>query len=108
MTAMMTQGTQSSGPSLREQLGSTRHNKVVRQLRHFVENLERDMHPEPWTNLSGPMVLVLADVCDALGLSDDERAVVLGVAGEQALAEALEIRPVLTPLSALTGEVQDG
>ncbi len=52
------------------------------------------MKPEPWTALEAPMALTLAEVCGALGLSERERARVLGTEGERMLAEVIESRPV--------------
>ncbi|GAG08478.1 unnamed protein product [marine sediment metagenome] len=63
-------------------------------MRGFRESLECDMVPERWTELIGPMVLLLADVCDALRLDERERASVLGVIGEEALAGYVESRSV--------------
>lgn len=91
------------GPSLRERLerwiAEQHHKTVIDRLRRFREGLERDMQPESWTELEAPMVLLLADVCDALGLSEGERATILGTEGVLALAENLEtrIRPVPSP-----------
>ena len=57
------------------------------------------MEPEPWTALDASMPLVLADVCDALGLDEGERTTVLGAEGVLALADILKarVRPVLKP-----------
>lgn len=91
------------GPSLRERLerwvAEVHHKGVIARLRHFREQLERDMAPEPWMALEAPMVLLLSDLCDALGLNEGERAGVLGVEGVLALADTLEtrIRPVPKP-----------
>lgn len=82
------------GPSLRERIGSNlrkrvghflagRHHKAtVARLRHFREELEAGLQPEPWTTLETSAVTLLADVCDALLLSPDEKAEVLGPQGE--------------------------
>ena len=91
------------GPSLKERLGrwiaKQHHKAVIDRLRSLREGVERDMQPEPWTALEAPMVLLLADVCNALGLTEGERAIVLGQEGTQALAENLEtrVRPVSGP-----------
>jgi hypothetical protein len=91
------------GPSLRERLerwiAEQHHKAVIDRLRRFREGLERDMQPESWTDLEAPMVLLLADVCDALGLSEGERATILGTEGVLALTENLEtkVRPVSGP-----------
>jgi hypothetical protein len=86
------------GPSLREHIGrritAKRPNDVVGQLQRFREKLDRDMMLEPWTNLDGPVVLVLADICDALGLSERDRAAVLGSDGEQTLVRLVHMRRV--------------
>ena len=58
------------GPSLKERLErwiAQQHlEAVIDRLRCLREGLESDMKPEPWTALEAPMVLLLADVCDAL------------------------------------------
>lgn len=92
-----------TGPSLRERL---EYRATVSRLRRFREQLEREMAPEPWTVLEAPMVLLLSDVCDALGLDEAERAAILGRDGEQALADILEERPVIHRLPALLNERQ--
>jgi len=69
--------------------GNSNHHSTASLLRCFREELERDMEPKPWTNLEAPMALLLSNVCDALGLSEKERAAVLGQQGERALAEIL-------------------
>jgi hypothetical protein len=95
------------GPSLRERLHrwivAVHHRGIVTRLRHFRQQLETDMAPEPWTTLKAPMMLLLADVCEALALSDDERAKVFGQQGEQALAGFLESRPVFPLQNPLNG-----
>jgi len=89
------------GPSLRERLerriAAAHHRAVIARLRRFREQLERRMEPEPWTNLEGPAVLLLADVCDALAFTKEERTEVLGQDGERALADILEARPFRIP-----------
>lgn len=86
------------GPSLRERLerrvAAEHHRAVIARLRGFREHLERDMEPEPWTLLEAPMVLLMSDLCAALGLNEAERTEVLGQAGETALADVLEERPL--------------
>ena len=73
------------GPSLRERLerkiAGVHHREVVARLRRFREGIERDMEPEPWTALEAPMVVMLADLCDGLGLDYREKAMVLGAEG---------------------------
>ena len=91
------------GPSLRERverrIAAAHHEAVVVRLRRFREQLERDMEPEPLAALEAPLVLILADLCDALGLDEAERAQVLGAEGVMALADMLEtrIRPIPSP-----------
>lgn len=70
---------------------------VVARLTRLRERLEQDMAPEPWTDLRGPMVLLLADVCEALGLDAAERLAVLGTEGEQALTGLMETCLVVLP-----------
>ncbi len=83
------------GPSLLERLdrliARQHHRAVVARLRHFRETLQADMSPEePWTVLTAPLVLTLADICDALYLNEAEKAEVLGERGQNAVAEVLE------------------
>jgi hypothetical protein len=91
------------GPSLRQRIerwiAAAHHKAMVSRLHRFREGLERDMKPEPWTVLEAPMPLIIADLCDALGLDERERATVLGVEGALALADTLEtaVRPVPSP-----------
>ena len=91
------------GPSLRERLeqriAGAHHRAVIARLRCFREGLEREMRPESWLNLEAPLVVILADLCDALGLDEGERARVLGYNGVLALSDILEtrIRPVPSP-----------
>jgi hypothetical protein len=78
--------------SLREQLGhalAQRH--VVAGLRRFRQQLEKDMAPQEWTTLEAPALLLLADLCEAMSLSEQQRATVMGQRGEHALREALEV-----------------
>lgn len=91
------------GPSLRERLerrlAAAHHKLVLARLSRFREDLERQMRPESWLDLEAPLVAILADLCDALGLDEAERAGVLGCDGVLALADILDtpIRPVLQP-----------
>ncbi len=75
------------GPSLRERaeqfVTGKRHKAVVNRLRRFREELEAEMTPEPWTMLEAPAVTFLADICDALHLTANEKAEVLGAEGQQ-------------------------
>jgi hypothetical protein len=85
-------------PSLRQTLerwiAAAHHRAVVARLRRFREKLESDMAPERWTVLEAPTVVILADACNALALTEEERATILGPDGERALAGILESRPV--------------
>jgi hypothetical protein len=52
------------------------------------------MKPESWTALEAPVVLLLAEVCGALGLSERERARAIGTEGERMLAKVIESHSV--------------
>jgi hypothetical protein len=78
-------------------VGAQHHKAVIARLRRFREGLEGDAEPERWTLLEGPAVLLLADVCDALALTEEEQAEVLGQDGERTLADTLEARPFRIP-----------
>lgn len=92
-----------TGPSLREKverwIAGTHHNAVVGRLRRFRERVQKDMSPEPWTLLECPLVVILSDLADVLGLDEAEKVKVLGGDGLASLAEMLEIgvRPVPAP-----------
>jgi hypothetical protein len=90
-----------TGPSLAERwarrVAARHHRNVITRLAHFREAVAADMAPEPWTMSDAPMVLTLADVCDALGLDEQEKALVLGESGQAALAEILESRVAVHP-----------
>lgn len=77
------------GPNLHEWLerwiAAAHHEAVISRLRCFREGLEHDMAPEQWTVLRCPAVLLLSDVCDALGLLEEEKASILGLEGMVAL-----------------------
>jgi hypothetical protein len=66
--------------------------EIVSCLQRFRQALEKDMAPEPWTDLDAPIFALLADVCGALGLDAKEQAFVLGELGQQALTNVLEAR----------------
>jgi predicted HTH transcriptional regulator len=87
-----------TGPSLKERIGrriaAAHHRTVLNKLRRFREELEREMEPVSWTELEAPMVTLVADVCDALALTEEERADILGQEGERALTEFLASRPI--------------
>ncbi len=87
------------GPSLQERaeqfIAGKHHQAVVNRLRRFREELEAGTSPEPWTTLEAPAVTFLADICDTLHLTADEKAEVLGSDGQQAQDDILieQIRP---------------
>ena len=87
------------GPSLRERaeqfIAERHHQAVVNRLRRFREELEAGTEPEPWTTLEAPAVTFLADICDALHLTTNEKAEVLGTVGQRAQDNILaeQIRP---------------
>lgn len=68
---------------------------ITGQLQRFRDGLERDMAPESWTALDAPVVLFLADMCDALELNKEEKAAVLGIKGTLALKK--KSRPTFAP-----------
>ncbi len=79
-----------------EQFVAGQHHKVVvTQLCQYRERLEAGMEPESWTTLETLAVTFLADVCDALCLTESEKARVLGQSGETTLTGMLESRPML-------------
>ncbi|MBL7063541.1 MAG: hypothetical protein ISS49_04935 [Anaerolineae bacterium] len=90
-----------TGPPLKTRLewwiARWHHRITIARLRHFRRMLEQDMAPEEWTLLEAPAVLLLAEVCNTLALSEEERADVLGPQGVRALAEILESRAGLGP-----------
>jgi predicted HTH transcriptional regulator len=87
------------GPSWRERaeqfVARQHHHAVVNRLRRFREGLEAGMEPEPWTTIEAPAVTFLADICDALHLTANEKAEVLGAEGQQAQDDILaeRVRP---------------
>lgn len=94
------------GPSLVEQLErwltAAQHRAVVVRLRQFREELAEGLaDEESWTDLVVPLPLILADICDALALTEAEKAAVLGQTGQGALAEVLETRVTLRPTTVL-------
>lgn len=72
-----------TGPSLAERIG---HKSVMSRLTELRERIEADMLPEPIGALNVSVVVLLADVCEALGLDESETARVLGREGTAALA----------------------
>ena len=71
---------------------------IVPQLTRFREALAAGIAPEPWPHLHAPLVLVLADLCDALALDAQDKAQVLGPAGQAAVAALLVSRVTLCQL----------
>jgi predicted HTH transcriptional regulator len=72
-----------TGPGLAEKL---EHEKLVKRLREFRKSLEADMAPEPLAALTVSAVVLLSDVCAALGLDENRTAQVLGAEGMATLA----------------------
>ena len=70
---------------------------IVSHLTRFREELAAGIAPEPWPHLNAPLVLILADLCDVLGLDAQDKARVLGQTGQDAIAELLETRVTLCP-----------
>ncbi len=83
-----------TGPSLAghwERLVAAQQQRaMVTRLTRFRQTLEAGAAPDSWTVLDAPLVLVLADICDVLELTDAEKAQVLGTTGQGAVAEVLE------------------
>ena len=88
-----------TGPGLRDRLEkwiAARHHKaVVAKLRDFREQLREDAKPDSWVAVEAPLVLILMDMCIALGFDIDDQATVLGIEGLEAVLEILETRPAL-------------
>jgi len=59
----------------------TQRRVTTHALRRFREALEADAGAESWEVMEFPAAMILSDVCTALGLSDDQRYEVLGLAG---------------------------
>ena len=71
-----------TGPGLRERLEQKIARRwVVARLADFRRQLAQDMEPEPWVVLEVPAPMLLADLCDALGLDEREEGEVLGLLG---------------------------
>ncbi len=75
--------------------GTGHHAAIVSQLTRFREELAAGSDPEPWPRLEAPLVLILADLCDVLGLDAQDKARVLGQTGQDAIAELLATRVTL-------------
>lgn len=88
------------GPSLLERaerfVAKEHHKAVVNRLCEFRQKLEVGMSPEPWTVLETSAVELLADICDALHLTEIEKSEVLGSAGKAQLCDILDFRPMPT------------
>jgi hypothetical protein len=80
------------GPSIGERIAARYHRNVVRRLCSLRQEWEKDLDGEIWTALEARAVLILSDVASALGLTESERAQVLGPKGVLALAGELGSR----------------
>lgn len=78
-----------------ERMVARHHQNVVDLLTRFRMKLEERSAPESWTRMTTSWVLTLADVCDALGLDEQEKVDVLGQAGQIAFSEMLDTRAIL-------------
>ncbi len=74
------------GPSLAERIEKQRA-VTARTLKRFRERLEHGSDGESWAAMEIPAGLMLADVCDALGLDPGQRREVLGDAGTAFVAK---------------------
>jgi len=86
-------------------IASKHHKAVLERLGRLRMTLETDAGEE-WTTIDAPIVLILNDVCDYLGLDDAEKEGVLGQSGILALSELLDSRFVL-PDNTLLNERQN-
>ena len=86
-------------PSLTDRLASKHHDRLVKRLFAFRHQLQVEMEPEPWTALETSAALLLSDLCAAIGLTETERATVLGEAGILALSTELDSRRYSSPLT---------
>jgi hypothetical protein len=88
------------GPSVAEklerQVAKMHHKIVIARLKHFREQLEREMQPDSWLELEASMPVLLSDICQALGLLPQECAQVLGQSGYAAVEGTLDRRIVPT------------
>ncbi len=84
-TLMYARATQATRGVVREpsEIYGAGKQAIVARLRHLRQQLEDGMAPEPWADLEVPAYILLADVCDALRLTEGEKAVVLGGDGRQ-------------------------
>ena len=74
-------------------------NAMVLRLKGFREYLAERMAPEPWEMLQASMVVLLADICGVLGLTEQEKDQVLGASGYATLTEMYESRVEIVPLN---------
>jgi hypothetical protein len=81
---------------LERQVAEMHHKIVIARLKHFREQLEREMQPDSWLELEASMPVLLSDICQALGLLPQERAEVLGQTGYAAVEGVLDRRIVPT------------
>ena len=81
------------------QLVPVEENAMVLRLKGFREYLSERMAPEPWEMLQASMVVLLADICDVLGLTEPEKDQVLGSSGYATLTEIYESRVEIVPLN---------
>ena len=72
---------------------------MVLRLKGFREYLAERMAPEPWEMLQASMVVLLADICDVLGLTEQEKDQVLGSSGYATLIAINESRVEIVPLN---------
>lgn len=72
---------------------------VVLRLIRFREYLEHWMAPEPWILVEAPMVVLISDICDVLGLTGEEKAEILGSNGQMTIKVIQESRINIIPLN---------
>jgi predicted HTH transcriptional regulator len=81
-----------TGLSLSERIARRQRERMITRLRYLREQWKEEMKPEPWTVLESRAVLILNDVCNALDLTEGERAQVLGQDGIAALIGELDAK----------------
>lgn len=80
------------GPSIGEHIEDSRR-VIARTLRRSRQRGERGTEPEPWAAVELPAGLMLADVCNAPGLSrENPQRGVLGEVGTAFLEAVQDIR----------------
>ena len=57
------------------------HEDITARLEGLRREVEQGTAPETWAEIELPVGLLIADVCDALGLSKDQQNQVMGDAG---------------------------